>query len=180
MRKLIVSLLLFIVIFSLGCDNGKQVVINREEIYSKIIIENGIDEYRRIFLDAIIDEDLETIITYFEEEVIFGDDELGNNVSAFKDNGYNGFLNKEGELYALFFDSEMLNELNNDINNSYGFDFLQYETICIRDSLPICDFLSMRSENQITLNLGDKTNHQAISIVFQEDARKIRFITYRP
>jgi hypothetical protein len=178
-------LMIFIFIFTISCEEKKDnntTITNVDEQNDKNNILKNIpvvelDEYALEIIDAIIDEDLEKLVSYFGDYIYFGDEPSGNDAITKREWNYNGFLNKQGELYAIFFDTEMLNELNFG-NNNPGFQFLQVETVCIRDALKICNALELNFENEIVIDIFGKAKHNEIFILYNNDEQKITYISY--
>ncbi len=187
MKIIIYSFLaVFVFIFSASCGEKRQndssinyVVdnVNIDEPLNQEYTPNiELNEYTQEIIDSIIEKDLEKLVNYFGDVVYFGDDTEGYNVFTRKEWDYNGFLNEQGELYAVFFNTEMLNDLNEG-ENRYGHSFFQGKTICIREALSICNLIKLNFEVDIYIDLIDKSNHNSILIRFNNQ-NKIKYIDY--
>ena len=190
MKKLIIIFIIFCTfIFTISCeerrqDNNTDIIINNNET-NNIIAELPIielNDYTKEILVAIMEEDLEKLITFFDEEVKFTDDSGHFYVSTKREWDYSGFLDKQGELYALFFDTEMLNELNKG-ENRYGYSFFQGEAICIRDALLVSNSINLNFGRDVLIDILGQYDHNEIVLRFDEETNKIitiRYLYYPP
>ncbi len=165
-----ILIIIFILLFILTCNNGKAET-NIEDILNGKEIK--LDDYSMKIVNLIIKKDLKELASYFDDKIMFGDYEYG--IDVFKNKAYDGFLNGEGILYYLFFDTKSLNK----IDRPY---MLRKEAPCIlnaiKSSSKILLFAEIDGSPYIYIELKDNKNYSGIVLLMNPENKKIYNIFY--
>ena len=93
---------------------------------SEVLVGNTLDDYSSGFINAIKSNDLEKVASFFDESICFGDDSDGDFIKVEKKSGYDGFLEKKGILYSLFYSKDIFNKYLGENNNHWNHYVMHY------------------------------------------------------